>query len=217
MGHQTIEALPDLRADATAGVSALFSRYLVRTTVLLTAAYFAHIMTFYFILKWIPKIVVDMGFNPSLAGGVLVWANVGGALGSIVLGLLTQRFSTRRLVIGAFAGAAVTVALFGQGQADLTQLALVAGIAGMFTNSAIVGLYALFAQSFSTEVRATGTGFVIGVGRGGAALGPIVAGFMFEANLGLDAVALVMACGSVVAAIALFMLGRPSAGAQQVS
>ena len=81
-------------------------------------------------------------------------------------------------------------------------------MAGMFTNSAIVAMYAIFAQSFPTELRATGTGFIIGMGRGGAALGPIVAGLMFQADMGLAAVAFVMACGSVVAAIAVWLLGR---------
>ena len=38
---------------------------------------------------------------------------------------------------------------------------------------------------------------------GGAALGPIVAGYMFQADLGLDAVALVMALGSLAAAATL--------------
>jgi hypothetical protein len=54
-------------------------------------------------------------------------------------------------------------------------------------------------------VRAGGTGFVIGVGRGGAALGPILAGFLFANGVGLATVAAVMALGSVVAAIALVL------------
>ncbi len=207
MGHPAVAALPPATAGATHIGSLLQGKWL-RVTVLLTVAYFAHIMTFYFILKWIPKLVADMGFHPSEAGGVLVWANVGGALGSLVLGLMTQKFSVLRLLTGALLGAAVTVTIFGQGYDNLTQLALVAGLAGMFTNSAIVAMYASFAQSFPTELRATGTGFVIGVGRGGAALGPIVAGFMFEANLGLDTVAFVMACGSLLAALAIFILDR---------
>lgn len=210
MGHRVVDAMPALNEGPKQGISQLFSKNLLNITLLLTAAYFFHIMTFYFILKWIPKIVVDMGFTPSLAGSVLVWANVGGAAGSIALGLLTQRFAIKRLVIGAFMGAAVMVVVFGQGQADLFQLSVIAGIAGMFTNSAIVGLYAMFAESFPTEVRAGGTGFVIGVGRGGAALGPVVAGFMFEANLGLETVAVVMAMGSIFAAIALARLKLPS-------
>ena len=58
----------------------------------MTAAYFFHITTFYFILKWVPKIVVDLGFAPSSAAGVLVWTNVGGATGGAVLGLLDAAF-----------------------------------------------------------------------------------------------------------------------------
>ena len=208
MGHETVSELPPQpSAPAKIGVGRLFGPDLARTTALLTFAYFAHIMTFYFYLKWIPKIVVDMGFSPSLAGGVLVWANVGGASGAIVLGLLTQRFGMRGLVIGSMLFAGTLVTLFGQGHGDLTQLSLIACVAGFFTNAAIVGLYAIFAHAFPTEVRAGGTGFVIGVGRGGAALGPIIAGFLFQSGQSLQVVAIIMAMGSILAAIALLFLG----------
>jgi len=45
-------------------------------------------------------------------------------------------------------------------------------VAGMFTNSGIGGYYLLFAKVFPTHVRATGTGFAVGVGRAGAVLAP---------------------------------------------
>src|SRR5436305_257670 len=115
---------------------------LATLTILLTAAYFFHVMTFYFILKWVPKIVVDMGFAPSAAGGVLVWANVGGAAGALSFGLLAQKIDLRRMIIAFMLASTAMVILFGRGQADLSQLALVAGIAGFFTNAVIVGLYA---------------------------------------------------------------------------
>ena len=51
-----------------------------------------------------------------------------------------------------------------------------------------------------------GTGFIIGVGRGGAALGPIVAGFLFARGAGLSTVAMLMALGSLLAAVALLAL-----------
>ena len=208
MGHGQIDALPDRDADSRPGVAALLSPALRRTTILLTVAYFAHIMTFYFILKWIPKLVVDMGYAASEAGSVLVWANVGGATGSILLGLLTRRYPVRVLLIGALLGAVVAVSVFGQGQSTLVELSVIGALAGMFTNAPIVAMYAMFARSFPTELRAGGTGLVIGVGRGGAALGPIIAGFMFEADLGLATVAGVMACGSAVAALAISLLRK---------
>ncbi|MEA1941105.1 MAG: MFS transporter [Pseudomonadota bacterium] len=209
MGHTTITALGDVvETQKGKGFRQLFGPALIRVTLLLTLAYFAHIMTFYFILKWIPKIVVDLGYVPSEAGGVLVAANIGGMAGSLLLGLLSVRFNTRWLVIAALGLAFAMVTYFGRGQDTLAQLALISAIAGFCTNSAVVGLYALFVESFPTEVRASGTGFVIGVGRGGAALGPIIAGFLFETGFGLSGVALVMASGSLVALVALLLLGR---------
>ena len=207
MGHASVRSLPDRVAAATKpSILQLFSPALARSTILLTMAYFAHIMTFYFIIKWIPKIVVDMGFAASSAGGVLVWTNVGGIAGAVLLGLLTQRFDVRRLVMGAMIVAAVMVAVFGQSEADLTELAIVAACAGFFTNAAIVGLYAMFAQSFPTELRAGGTGFIIGVGRGGAALAPVIAGLLFVAGASLPTVATMMGCGALVGAASLSLL-----------
>ncbi len=214
LGHAVVDTLPaPVAGGARGGIGQLFRPGLAAITILLTLAYFAHILTFYFILKWTPKIVVDMGFSPSSAGGVLVWANIGGATGSLVLSLLTQRFPVRRLSIGAMLLSTVMVAGFGHAPANIATLSLIVALAGFCTNGAIVGLYAMIAQSFPTALRASGTGFAIGVGRGGAALSPIVAGFMFQGGIGFGGVALTMALGSVVAAGALFLLRyeeRPS-------
>ena len=189
-------------------VSALFSPALARITILLTLAYLTHIMTFYFILKWIPKIVVDMGFAPSAAAGVLVWASLGGASGSLILGLLTARVRLLTLTIVAMLLSSAFVIAFGQPQSGLNGLSAVAALAGFVTNAGVVGLYALVAQSFPTSLRATATGFVIGLGRGGSALAPALAGFLFAAGFGLATVAVLMAMGSLIGAVALLVLRR---------
>jgi len=209
MGHAPIDTLPPVDTSAPKpSFAALFAPGLARTTILLTLGYFCHIMTFYFILKWVPKIVVDMDYAPSAAGGVLVWANVGGLIGALLLGALSWRIAIRPLVIIAMIASTIMVTLFGQGQTTLAGLSLIAAIAGFCTNGAVVGLYALVAQSFPTAVRAGGTGIVIGIGRGGAALGPIVAGFLFSLDVSLPWVAFAMALGSLVGAALLVPL-RP--------
>ena len=90
-----------------------------------------------------------------------------------------------------------------------------AAIAGFFTNSGVVGLYAIIARSFPTHVRATATGFVIGVGRGGAALSPVIAGLLFQAGIATGFVALCMAAGSLLAATALLLLHRRAQATRQ--
>jgi predicted MFS family arabinose efflux permease len=185
-------------------VAALFEPAFLLLTGALTVAYLAHIMTFYFVLKWIPKIVADMGFAPSLAASVLVWASIGGACGSLLLGLLTARLRVYTLTIVAMLASTLAIIAFGRANGDLFSLSLIAAVAGFATNAGVVGLYALVAAAFPTHLRATATGFVIGVGRGGSALAPALAGLLFKLGYGLSTVATLMALGSAVAAFALF-------------
>jgi MFS family permease len=174
--------------------------------VLVTFGYFAHITSFYFIIKWVPKIVVDMGYAPQTAAGVLTWVSLGGAVGGALFGLIATRVGLKGLTLVSLLAGAAMIAWFGRGAADLASLKTTLAFAGLFTNAAIAGFYLLFAQVFPTHVRATGTGFAIGVGRGGAVIAPVIAGYLFQAGLSLHTVALVMACGSLLAAVALLQL-----------
>ncbi|HMB73999.1 MAG TPA: MFS transporter [Gammaproteobacteria bacterium] len=207
MGHATVSALPDVTGEISREAKGnIFSPKLIRTTAIVTIAYFCHIMTFYFILKWTGVIVADRGFDASQAGNVLSWINVGGAAGGALLGFLTLRYDLKRLTIGAMIMSTILVAVYGSVGSDLVQMTLICIACGFFINAAINGMYAIFAHSYPTQMRAAGTGFAIGVGRGGSLLAPIAAGLMFEGGIGVPVVAVVMGCGSLLAAIALFFL-----------
>lgn len=207
MGKPSVTELPQpkLAGDHRSAAS-IFSTELATTTILATLAYALHITTFYYILKWIPKIVVDMGFAASAAAGVLVWANLGGATGGALFGLLTQKFHLFWLTIGTLLGGTLMVILFGTGFDDLLQLSLICAAVGFFTNSGVVGIYAILANVYSANTRATGSGFAIGMGRGGSILAPILAGLLFAAGQGLLTVSVVMALGSTFSAILLWIL-----------
>ena len=219
MGHPTVTALPDVtneRAEQKAGGN-IFAPKFVRTTAIVTAAYFFHIMTFYFILKWTGVIVADRGFADSQAGAVLSWINVGGATGGALLGILTLRFDLKRLTMAAMIMSTLMVVLYGWGPSTLTQITLVCVACGFFINAAINGMYAIFAHAYPTHVRSAGTGFAIGFGRGGSLLAPIVAGFLFEGGMSVPVVATIMACGSLVAAIVLVFLKLDAAPPEAVA
>ena len=207
MGHAAVAALPTITAEGKGtSVSDIFTGTLRRTTILVTLAYFLHITTFYYILKWIPEIVVRFGFDPSTAAGVLVWTNVGGATGGALFGLLTLRYNVRTLTIVMLALSTIAVTIFGMSPADLQRLSIVSAIAGFCANAGIVGLYAILAQAFPTHVRASGTGFAVGLGRGGSVIAPIIAGFLFEGGLALPLVSLALGLGSLLGAITIFFL-----------
>lgn len=210
-GHAAVASLsPRTDGEPKPSAADIFKPALLATTLLITLAYFAHITSFYFILKWVPKVVVDMGFEPKAAAGVLTWANFGGATGGAVFGLLALRFGLKPLTIAMLLVSCGMIIWFGSGASDLAKLSMMIAATGFFTNGSVVGLYSLFAKVFPTHVRATGTGFAIGVGRGGAALAPVLAGYLFAAGFGLQTVAICMAAGSLIAAGALSLLKERS-------
>jgi benzoate transport len=207
LGHPAVASLPVIAADdRKKSVGDIFSPALVSTTVLVTATYFLHILTFYFLVKWTPQILTMMSFSPAGAGRVLALANLGGAAGGAVFGILTARFGLKPLTVTILLLNAIAVAGFGRSPADLPTLTWLAIIVGFCGNAAISGLYSIVAYAFPTHVKATGTGFVVGVGRGGAVLSPILAGYLLEAELGLPTVALIMGVGSLLAGIVLLFL-----------
>ena len=208
VGHGPVESLPaQTHVESKASTLDVFSPMLLLTTVAVTAAYFFHIMTFYFVAKWTPYFVSEvMLFPPGRAADMLFWVSVGGATGGGLLGLLTQKMDLKKLTIGSMVGSGLMVIIFGNSPHSLAWLGLICFGAGFMTNAAINGMYAIFAHAYPTHVRAAGTGFAIGVGRGGAVLGPYIAGSLLESGFNMPGTALVMAIGSLVAAGALMFL-----------
>jgi benzoate transport len=211
IGKTAASALPAPAVQARGGtVMDIFTPGLVATTAIVSIAYFCHVMTYYYVAKWAPKLIVDMGFPSSSAAEVLVWANVGGILGGVVFGLLTLRIGVKPLTVAVMICSVLAVNAFGQAPADLQLLSLICLLVNFFTIAGISGLYAIFAAAYPTHVRAFGTGFAVGMGRGGAVLSPILAGLLLGGEGGPGFAAFVMALGSLFAAgsVVLLKLGR---------
>lgn len=210
-GKPAISDLPVIVAGtAKPRVTDILSNPSLRpVTLLLAFGYTFHCITFYYILKFGVQIVSDYppGYPPAQAATVLTYANIGGFMGSALFGFVMARLGIRwptalMLLIGA-----MMVAYFGTGRDTLKAWQMATMIAGFFTNAAISGYYAAYARGFPAYARATGTGFVLGVGRLGAAGSPLLAGALFG-WLGDDqllTVSIIMAMGSVVS-LALFLM-----------
>ncbi len=211
-GKPAIDGLPVAAAEAVKPkVTDILSNPQLRpVTLLLAFGYMFHTITFYYILKFAVQIVADYppGYAPGDAATVLTWANVGGFFGSLLFGFVMARMGIRwptalMLLIGAAA-----VAMFGLGRDTLDGWQWATILTGFFTNAAISGYYAAFARGFPAYARATGTGFVLGIGRLGAAGSPIIAGALFTwlGNDQLLTVSIIMALGSVVSLVLFLML-----------
>jgi benzoate transport len=217
LGKATVNALPKIDSqEAKKSLADIFSPALLRTTLIVTAGYFLHIVSFYFLAKWLPRIVgaTFPDAAPGTGPYMLALTNFGGAAGGIVFGLLAGKVGLKPLTMLILVLNAAAIVVFGRTPPDQSTVLWLAMAVGFFGNAAISGMYSIVAYAFPTHVRATGTGFVIGVGRGGAVLSPLIAGLLFDPSgastaLPIDRlafVAIMMALGSLLAAGVLLFL-----------
>ncbi|WP_258933709.1 MFS transporter [Nesterenkonia pannonica] len=151
-------------------------------TIVIWVSFFVVMFGYYFVNSWTPTLMHDSGLTESLAMFVTVMLTLGGAIGCVVFGLFTARWSTRQTLTWFTLLVSTLMAVF-VFTANWMALVLVVGIlVGFFANGCIAGLYTLTPQSYPTRLRSTGVGWGLGVGRLGAIIAPTVTGVLTDAG-----------------------------------
>jgi benzoate transport len=209
LGRARLGALPEHKdAQVKRGLSDIVSGGLARSTLLLWLAFFMVMFCFYFVVSWTPKLLVEAGLpvNRGLSGGVLL--NLGGIVGILMLGALSAKLGIFRLHTIALLAAAGSIAAFGMVSGALELAMLAALVVGFFIFTSMVGLYVITPSIYPTEVRNTGTGLAIGVGRCGAILSPILAGVLLKGGWKPAQAYIAFGLPALISAAAVTLLAR---------
>lgn len=183
-GQPTVPEWSEVGSPARRGYAAVFAPGQRGSTAWLTSANLLYVMAVYFTLSWMPQMVADAGFAPSAGSVVSAVASSTGIAGCLIMGWLAQGGGLRWLVAGAMIGLGIALSAFGQATNSLALLTVLGGVCGFLLFGGAAGLYATLATTFGDEARATGSGFVIGVGRVSSAVAPVLAGWLFASGLG---------------------------------
>ena len=210
LGHVAMSALPAAGDRQKIRYRALFAPGLRPIVVRLTIIAILVATSSYYILNWLPVLVVDAGFTA--AQGSLVSARSGmiGFLGGVCFAIFGSRFAPTRVAAIAMTGAGFSLAAIGLVPATLTSFILAAGVLGFCLAGTTGMLYTILAGTFPPGLRASGMGFVMGVMRIASAGGPALAGFMFAQGMTRAGVSLVFAVGPLIAAVLVFTLPKPT-------
>lgn len=154
----------------------LFQQGRAMGTVLLWVTYFMNLLNLYFLAGWLPTIAAASGYSTSISVLVGTTEQVGGAIGAFVLGWFVRRFGFVATLASCFTIAAVNIAIMGQPGLSLTMLFVVVFIAGFGVVGGQAGVNALAGVYYPTDLRSTGLGAGLGIGRIGSIVGPQLAG-----------------------------------------
>lgn len=183
LGEPAISLLPAPQVTelgTATGVRQLLTPVMRRTTLVIWLLFFLVMFGFYFVMSWTPKLLVAAGLSAQqgITGGVLL--SVGGIFGAALIGGLASRWPlTRVLSLFMLVTATLLVMFVGTGSSIAAALGL-GLLIGLFSNGCVAGLYALSPAVYDVSMRATGVGWGIGIGRIGAILSPVAAGFLLD-------------------------------------
>lgn len=206
---QLTELPPRTIGSLTPGVGKLFREGLWKSTLTLWMATFLGFAVLYFVTSWIPRLATEAGLSAERG----IWAgsifNAGGIVGTTSIGWLATRRDIGKLIRIYMVMAAVMLIIF-SAQMPLLLVLLVAMLIGLFLQGGFSGFYSLSADLYPAEVRASGIGWAIGIGRGGAVIGPLAGGFLLSQDLPLWAVFSCFAAPLAVAGVLAALVRRSS-------
>jgi AAHS family 4-hydroxybenzoate transporter-like MFS transporter len=176
-------------------------------TLLLWVVFFMSLLEIYFMSNWLPTVLHDLGASISAAAVIGSMFQLGGVVGTFVLGSIIDRFSFRALALVYFI-AVFAVGAIGQLGHAAIPVTIAIFVAGFCIVGGQIAANALAAGFYPTSIRATGVGWALGIGRVGSIVGPLVGGVLLSLKWTAGEVFVVAALAALCAALAAFSLSR---------
>jgi len=211
-GERYVLAQPVVRGGQP--LSRIFSGAHLRHSVLLGGASFITQMIIIYIISWMPTLLLANGLDLSQAILTSATFSLGGIVGSLLLARIVDKAGSWWPLTVAFAVAALAIAAIGQAPSDKLALLAAVALAGGLIVGAQVNLSAYCATVYPTEVRSTGLGWVIGLGRIGAISGALVGTAFVATGLTLPWQYALSGAAALVAALLVHAARSAKRGAQ---
>lgn len=210
--------LPESQPAASAAtaqprsVARLFSREHRTRTLLLWLVFFMNLLLLYFLVNWLPSLLRQAGVPLDKAIVSTALLNLGGIAGALLFARLSDRYGPYKVLPLAYlAAAACTVAIGRSTGAGFAPLMAMVTLTGLAVIGAQISINALAAASYPAEMRSTGVGWALGIGRAGSIVGPVVGGMLLATGLSTAPLFAIAAIAAVIAGLAVLLLARNAA------
>jgi AAHS family 4-hydroxybenzoate transporter-like MFS transporter len=189
-------------------VAALFRDGYAPYTALLWAMNLLNLLSNFLILLWTPAILRSSGATPSQAIFATSMLGLGIILGALLTASVADRLGVERVLTYTVTFGALCVLSIGLLEPRFSALSLIICGAGVGIGGCQAGLFALLGRIYPPQIRSTGAGWALGLGRVGAIVGPLLGGVLL--GLGFQAKGLFVGAAVPLFAVAVLMaiLGR---------
>ncbi len=156
----------------------LFADGAALTTIMLWASYILILSTMYLLFQWLPTLAREFGFTPAMATYALTVFNLGGMVGSVVLGPMAARRGIYKVAALNFLIIIPAVLALASSQDSQMLLLFSSFVTGWTIMGGLGVINSLATEAYPTSARSTGLGWASGVGRLGSSFSPSVIGWL---------------------------------------
>ncbi|MCW2900014.1 MAG: tpaK [Streptosporangiaceae bacterium] len=187
----------------------LFTRNQVLGTLLLWLVFVINLGEFYALQSWLPSIMTSLHYPMHIVVTTTTLTAVGGIAAALVSGPAMDRLGAYGTLATVYVLGFVFVAATGLAfHAPLWILLVANFLAGCCISGGQKSLIAFAAIFYPAQIRSTGVGWALGIGRVGGIIGPLVVGTALGLNWSASAVFYAMAVPMLVAGLIMLVLGR---------
>jgi benzoate transport len=206
IGQQHISNLPEGNIPPKPTLRSLFTSEYRASTLTLWVGIFFGFMTLYTLISWVPSIAKDSGMPFEIATYVGTILNIGAFVGSTIIGWVASRYKIKKLVSFFLLTAFVVLVIYGSITLTTAVIFILTFLMGVFVQGGFNGYYPTATRVYESEVRATGTGAAVGIGRFGAIAGPALFGILSDLQLSVATLFLIFSIPLVISGIAAYLI-----------
>lgn len=173
------------------------------SSILLWVSTVCGFMALYFITSWITKLAIEAGLPQGQAIVASAIYNFGAFSGTLAMSLAGGRFDIRKISSVLLITTAAIFLFFGGITLPLAGVLVTAFFMGAALQGGFNALYPIAARVYPDDLRATGIGWAMGIGRIGAFTGPLLGGWALAEKLPLVAVFGIFCVPLLIASVAV--------------
>jgi AAHS family 4-hydroxybenzoate transporter-like MFS transporter len=185
-------------------------------TIAVFATYLLNWIAWFLLLLWMPTALKMLGLAGSQAAMGTVTVNGAFILFAIPLSIILPKVNPRKLLLVMFAAGIVIALGLGLAGSNFALVFVLIGLAGFGIGGQQLALNYLIANAYPTQLRATATGWGIGIGRLGSIVGSALGGLILT-GLGVSGYFMALAVPLVLAGLATLMVRSSTVKAEIAS
>jgi AAHS family 4-hydroxybenzoate transporter-like MFS transporter len=177
-------------------------------TILLWTILFVSLITLFSMTNWLPTLFSSLGITPKQIVTIMAASQGAGLLGSLVAARLVVSYPPFYAATAGYAIAALLLLILGKFGLGYAAILLVNPLLYFFLIGDQNIVNAMAGQLYPPKIRATGTGWAIGIGRIGGILGPSIAGLLLAFHWTPGHLFMIAALPTLTTAAAAYALSR---------